>query len=96
MVLPSGEIATANTLPRLPTPIGGRMIFCRLPSASVHSRTVLSSDPVTARRQVLSTLICRIAATCIPVSMVSTGAVSGHRLAASVSDGFITPSSGPE
>jgi hypothetical protein len=69
IVFPSGEIATANIIPKGPSPIGGRKIFRSFPVEVSQSRTVLSVDPVTMNWVWASTPILDMIDECIPISM---------------------------
>lgn len=75
--LPSGEMATALTFPSLPSPIGTRKTRSGLPLANSHTRTVLSSEPVTRYRLPASTPMGLMAEVCIPVSIRRTGSRDG-------------------
>ncbi len=54
MVPPSGDSATAYALPRSPSPLGSQITRCSVPSGSDQTRTVLSSEAVTAKRSAAS------------------------------------------
>jgi hypothetical protein len=60
--------------------IGSRRIRSSLPSGSDHTRTVLSSDAVTAKRFSASVSMRLIIAPCWPASIRSMGSVEGAQL----------------